>query len=148
MNSREAILNGVKAADALHEELGTKETIQGRHRGSIDVFGSILKRGACLVFRPLDGLLGACIDGQGVIISTNRPLAVQRFTGAHELGHIALKHPLSLDGEEILVGEAVKGTDDIELEANAFAAEFLLPRWLLAYHAKRQGWNSESMRNP
>ena len=100
------------------------------------------------MFRPLDGLLGACIDRQGVIISTNRPLAVQRFTGAHELGHLVMNHELSLDGDEILAGELLEGFGIIELEANAFAAEFLLPRWLLVFHAKRQGWNAESMKNP
>ena len=34
------------------------------------------------------------------------------------------------------------------LSANAFAAEFLLPRWLLAYHAKQRGWGFENMQNP
>jgi Zn-dependent peptidase ImmA (M78 family) len=148
MNYREAILNGTKAAAALHDELGTKQAIHTLNRGNIDVFSSILSRGASLVFRPLDGLLGACLHGHGVIISTNRPLPVQRFTAAHELGHIVLNHSFSLDGEEILAGEIGKDTDIMELEANAFAGEFLLPRWVLAHHARRQGWNAESMQDP
>src|SRR6266404_1266294 len=148
MSYREAILKGAKAAAALHERLGTRESVETHDRGSVDVFGSILNSGVRLVFRPLDGLLGACVNGRGVIISTKRPLPVQRFTGAHELGHVVLEHPLSLDGEEILAGEMPRTCDETEVEANGFAGEFLLPRWLLAYHAKRQGWNTESMRDP
>jgi Zn-dependent peptidase ImmA (M78 family) len=105
MSYRDAILRGVQAADALHENLRTREPVERQQRGNIDVFGSILQRDVWLVFRPLEGLLGACVDGRGVIISTNRPLAVQRFTAAHELGHVAMEHPLSVDGEEILAGE-------------------------------------------
>jgi len=37
---------------------------------------------------------------------------------------------------------------EMEMQANAFAAEFMLPRWLLAHHARRQMWNSESMKSP
>jgi Zn-dependent peptidase ImmA (M78 family) len=72
---------------------------------------------------------------------------VQRFTGAHELGHIIMRHNLSLDGDEILGRTAsLKGSN--EVQANAFAAEFLIPRWLLAVHANAQGWNRESLKNP
>jgi Zn-dependent peptidase ImmA (M78 family) len=100
-----------------------------------------------LVFRPLEGLLGACLYGQGVLISTNRPLSVQRFTGAHELGHVVMNHETSIDGDEIL-GSLGPDKNFIELEANSFAAEFLLPRWLFTYHAKRQGWNADSIKDP
>lgn len=148
MSNRVAILSGVKAAMELHTELGMKELIESRLRSNVDVFGSIVNQGVSLVFRPLEGLLGACIDGHGVIISTNRPLSVQRFTGAHEFGHIAMRHMISVDGEEILTGEIAQGGDPKEIEANAFAAEFLLPRWLLAFHAKQQGWRRENMMDP
>jgi predicted secreted protein len=148
MSYREAILNGAKAAADLHEELGTRPTIEGNRRGNIDVFGAILRRNIRLVFRPLDGLLGACVAGQGVIISTNRPLAVQRFIGSHELGHVVMRHNNSVDCEEILSGQRTGQSDLPEIEADSFAGEFLLPRWLLAYHAKRQGWGRDSMKNP
>jgi Zn-dependent peptidase ImmA (M78 family) len=149
MSYREAILSGAKHAEGYHQILGTKKLLESSDRSNVDVFGSILKAGACLLFRPLDGLLGACIENRrGVIISTQRPLAVQRFTGAHELGHVIMNHPVSLDGVEILSGDMPKTTDDMEVEANAFAADFLLPRWLLAYHAKRQGWGKKEMKDP
>lgn len=148
MNNREAYLNGIKAAEALHSELGDRHHVESNRRSSVDVFGSILKKEACLMFRPLDGLLGACLAGSGVIISTNRTLPIQRFTGAHELGHLVMNHPLRFDGDEILRGDPMRADDPIEVEANAFAAEFLLPRWLFVHHARRQGWGAQEMTNP
>jgi hypothetical protein len=72
--------------------------------GRIDVFGAIAKLGATLMFQPLDKLLGAFLPGDevGVLITTKRPLPVQRFTGAHELGHLYMRHEPSLDDENIL----------------------------------------------
>ena len=82
----------------------------------------------------------------GVVVSTQRPLRIQRFTGAHELGHVVLGHALSLDGPEILArGNAA---DEVELAADSFASAFLLPKWLLQLHARRQGWNRANMSDP
>jgi hypothetical protein len=148
MNKREAILSGVYAATELLDKLDVQETVESGSRGNVDIFGNIMKEGARLLFRPLEGLLGACLYGPGVLISTERPLPIQRFTGAHELGHVAMHHGPSFDGEEILKGELMPATEEMEVQANAFAAEFMLPRWLLAYHARRQTWNSDSMKNP
>lgn len=148
MTYREAVLNGTRAAAGMHEALRAREAIESQKRGSIDVFDAILQYGASLVFRPLDGLLGACVNGRGIIISTVRPLPIQRFTGAHELGHLALRHEFSLDGDEILSRSMSTTRDMNELEADAFAGEFLLPRWLLAYHARSQEWGAESMHDP
>ena len=38
----------------------------------------------------------------GVLVTTRRPLSIQRFTAAHELGHYRMKHRPSLDDESIL----------------------------------------------
>ncbi|MDA9474355.1 hypothetical protein XI03_07490 [Bradyrhizobium sp. CCBAU 65884] len=35
-----------------------------------------------------------------------------------------------------------------ELEANAFAVAFMLPRWLIAWHSQRQGWTVDAFRRP
>jgi hypothetical protein len=148
MNKREAILSGVAAATEALDDLDVRETVESGSRGNVDVFAAILKMHAKLLFRPLEGLLGACLIGPGVIISTERSLPIQRFTAGHELGHVAMHHSFSLDGEEILKGELMAETDDMEIQANAFAAEFMLPRWLLAYHALRQKWDARSMENP
>ena len=90
VDSRTAILTGAKAAHRLHRDLGIKEQIDRSGGGRVDVFGAIAKLGATLMFQPLDKLLGAYLPGDeaGVLITTKRPLPVQRFTGAHELGHL------------------------------------------------------------
>ena len=150
MTRRDAILEGAQAAAQIHDQLRTRATVEASG-GAIDVFGALLSLNVALLFRPLDGLLGACLPGPnpGVMISTQRPLRIQRFTGAHELGHVVLGHEVSLDGEEIL-GRAptTTGYDEVELAADSFAASFLLPKWLLQLHAKRQGWNRASMSDP
>ncbi|MDB5437826.1 MAG: hypothetical protein JWM33_253 [Caulobacteraceae bacterium] len=148
MNRRAATLEGALAAEQLHAALGSRLLVS-ELGGGIDVFGAILQAQAMLLFRPLEGLLGFCIrgpDGPGVVISTQRPLKVQRFTGAHELGHVMLGHTLSLDGPEILARGGQK--NDLETAADSFASSFLLPKWLLQVHARRQGWNRSSMEDP
>lgn len=148
MTKREAILEGVQSATRLHQTLHSRQSLVTG--GSVDVFGALLKVGAALVFRPLDGLLGFCIKGPvdpGVVISTQRPLRIQRFTGAHELGHVALGHTFSLDGEEIL--RRGGGLTDLkEVAADSFASTFLMPKWLLQLHARQQGWDRRSMSDP
>jgi Zn-dependent peptidase ImmA (M78 family)/predicted secreted protein len=149
MARRDAILDGALAAARVHDRLDIRRTVE-TSGGAIDVFGALLALDVALLFRPLDGLLGACLRGPnpGVIISTQRPLRIQRFTGAHELGHVALGHELSFDGEEILARAPTTGRDEIELAADSFGAAFLLPKWLLQMHAKRQSWNKASMSDP
>jgi hypothetical protein len=149
MTRRDAILQGAYAAERLHDQLSIRQAAEAS-TGAIDVFGALLALDVALLFRPLDGLLGACLPGPrpGVIISTQRPLHVQRFTGAHELGHVALGHEVSLDGEEILGRSPGSSFNETELAADSFGGAFLLPKWLLQLHARRQGWNRESMSDP
>ena len=149
MARRDAILEGAQAAARVHDQLRIRQTVETTG-SAIDVFSALLSLHVALLFRPLDGLLGACLPGPnpGVIISTQRPLRVQRFTGAHELGHVALGHEVSFDGEEILERAPTSRRDETELAADSFAAYFLLPKWLLQFHARRQGWNRASMSEP
>jgi len=105
------------------------------------------------MFQPLDKLLGAYFPGDenGVLITTRRPLPIQRFTAAHELGHLYLQHEPSLDDEEILRRSPFSGrvmADRHELEADAFASTFLVPRWLVAILLQRQGWSAASLADP
>lgn len=149
MTKRDAILQGAQAAARLHEQLGVRKAVEATG-GCVDVFGALLAVEATLLFRPLKGLLGFCIKGPvapGVVISTQRPLRIQRFTGAHELGHAVLGHALSLDGPEIL-GRGGGARNEMEIAADSFASAFLLPKWLLRMHARRQGWNQASMALP
>jgi Zn-dependent peptidase ImmA (M78 family) len=152
INMRRAILRGIREAARLHRDYGMQRQVVS-YGGRIDVFGTIVTCGVPLIFRPLDGLLGVFIPepAPGVLITTRRPLSVQRYTGAHELGHYQLKHRPSFDDETILRRSPFLGIpdyDEQELEADAFASAFLLPDWLLATHFQRQAWTSASMADP
>jgi Zn-dependent peptidase ImmA (M78 family) len=151
MSRREILLEAMAAASRLHQQLDS-EQIADKLGGGIDVFGAISQLAVTLVFQPLDGLLGAFMShpAPGIIVTTERGLAVQRLTAAHELGHFQLRHQVSLDTDEILdrrpFGSA--GYDLQELAADAFAIDFLMPEWLLESHAIRQDWSAESFADP
>lgn len=147
-----AILRGTREAVRLHHDLEMQQHI-AEHGGRVDVFGTIIGCGVPLLFKPLDGLLGVFLPepSPGVLITTQRSLSIQRLTGAHELGHYRMQHRPSLDDETILRRSPFFDTlkyDRQEMEADAFALAFLLPRWLFAVHFQRQGWMADSMYNP
>jgi Zn-dependent peptidase ImmA (M78 family)/predicted secreted protein len=149
---RDAILSAVLEADRMHKQFDTKARAD-RGEGRINVFEMLVDRDIPVMFRPLDGLLGAFLDkpSPGVIVTTLRALPVQRFTAAHELGHFALGHETSLDEEEILARSPfVKGAsyDLREIQANAFASQLLAPSWLLVKHMRRQGWTRDNLTDP
>ncbi|MFC6645553.1 ImmA/IrrE family metallo-endopeptidase [Granulicella cerasi] len=148
---RDIILEATLEAERLHKQLGTKRRLQ-EASGAIDVFGTIVHSDVALLFKRLDGLLGAFMQkpSPGIIITTERPLAIQRFTAAHELGHWYLKHSASLDDESILHRSPYvdNAYDNMELAADTFAASFLMPEWAVNYHAERQGWNWQTLANP
>lgn len=111
-----------ESANRLLDEAGVDQTRQ------IDVFGLCEDLGLWLVFLPLDNLLGAYIpEGVGgVMITTARPVSVQRFTAAHELGHWRLDHGhgLALDGAEHILGRSPLEGEQL---AQFFAANLLMP---------------------
>jgi Zn-dependent peptidase ImmA (M78 family) len=149
---RAAILDAVHAAARLHNEYGSEQLVD-RGEGRIDIFGILVDRGIPLLFRPLEGLLGAFINDPlpGVMITTQRPLSVQRYTTAHELGHALLHHQPSLDDESILHRMPFTnrpGYDLQEIQADAFASELLVPRWLLVRHVLRQGLQPSDLSKP
>lgn len=148
-----AVRAGTMAAGRLLRELELQKQLEGRG-GSIDIFGVFSTVGLPVLIRPLDGLLGAYLSepDHGVLVTSERPMSIQRWTAAHELGHYILRHKPSLDNENVLrrmpqSSDAIGG-DFQEDEANAFAVAFLMPRWLVAWHAQRQGWTADEFRNP
>jgi Zn-dependent peptidase ImmA (M78 family) len=77
-----------------------------------------------------DGLAGACVpfgEGRLLFLNGTQPAVRQRFTLAHELGHAWCRHEggLAVDTFATLSGKA---STPLEIQANAFAAEFLIPR--------------------
>lgn len=152
MTKRDAILSGIACAAELHHKLGFREQLRDGSR-PMDVFAAIEALRIMLLFRPLDGLLGAYVptpNSAGMLVTTKRDHHVQRFTAAHELGHHVLQHrTVSLDITVGYVGRGEKtGYDEQELEADSFAAEFMLPKWLIVAHARRQGWGVVELRRP
>jgi Zn-dependent peptidase ImmA (M78 family) len=68
----------------------------------------------------------------------------QRFTIAHELGHLYLhRRPVSYDpGTSVMMfrnGHSSDGTDIKEIEANRFAAELLMPEERVLADLKKRG---------
>lgn len=148
---RDAVLQGTLEAARLLEELNAREQIE-QQGGRIDVFAAICHLDVPLMFKALDGLLGAYLPSPspGILVTTERQLAIQRYTAAHELGHHFMHHSRSLDGEQILnrLPFSNPAYDPNEVAADSFAAMFLMPDWLFAYHARRQNWDRDSLQVP
>jgi Zn-dependent peptidase ImmA (M78 family) len=152
-DTRGAILAGAKAAHTLHHDLGVRVALEHSNGARIDVFGAVGKLGGTLMFQKLDKLLGAYLPGDepGVLITTQRTLPIQRFTCAHELGHLYLRHEPSLDDERILrrAPFSTAGKTSLqEREADAFASMYLAPAWLLASTVARHKWSPKLLTEP
>jgi len=152
---RRSRLRGAAAAEKIQKVLEVRQRLTSTHE-RVDVFDALAWLDVRVIFKPLDGLLGAYIRGEqpGVMISTRRPLSVQRFTAAHELGHAVMNHEPSLDSPTVLRRAAysqkspkVSGFASYlqEIEADAFAGTFLLPNWLITYHAWKHGWSRSDL---
>ena len=78
---------------------------------------------------PDDDGKSTIIDGQPwILVARDKPIQRQRFTCAHELGHILLGHT----GKYKLVNrEPSRGDNPIEQEANVFASRLLAPACVL-----------------
>lgn len=147
-----AVRAGAMAAGRLHRTLGTRALIESS-AGAVDVFGAIASLDLPLLLRPLRGLLGAFLNEPipGILVTTERPMSIQRFTAAHELGHFSLDHQPSLDDESILrrMPSSPEPTGHFqETEADSFAIAFMLPKWLILAHCSRQGWQVADLRRP
>jgi Zn-dependent peptidase ImmA (M78 family) len=98
--------------------------------------------GAEIVFERLGAdVSGLLIREEGrLIIGVNErhPEPRQRFTIAHEIGHLVLHRgrPLVVDPVRINLRDSRSSlaTDLEEIEANSFAAELLMPRSLVLRH--------------
>ena len=133
-NRRNAILRRVQSLLDEHEVTAPPVPVE-RIAKSLD---------AQLRFSPLDDELsgmiyvneGTPIIGVNALHHPNR----QRFTIAHECGHLVLHKPQIT--KEVHVDKAfpmlmrdsvsAAGVDEMEIEANLFAAELLMPKAMLA----------------
>lgn len=126
---------GSRAAMREHLRLGTPMD------RPVDVFSTIEKAGVWLMFQPLPRLFGAYKreDGTaGIILNSNHPVSLQRYTAAHEYGHHVLQHKASVDLEEAITGQPGTVSEE-EVAAQAFAADFLMPLQLVNHTLRRMG---------
>lgn len=147
MTRRDEILRAASEAATVLAESHTGA------RTSFDVVGAIAERDIPLRFRPLDRLWGAFITAgdneRGIIVSTGLGLRLQRFTVAHELGHLMLGHRMSLDETIGFAGRNPPTSRPTEeAAADTFASELLAPKRLLLASARRHGWTKDELRRP
>ena len=147
MNLRHEVLRATSEAARVFAELP-----QGR-RTSFDIVGAVARRKIPVLFRPLDGLWGAFIaidqENRGIIVTTKLSLAVQRYTLAHELGHLLLGHESSLDETiDHSARDAPGPRSTAEVAANTFAAELLGSKRLVLASAVRHRWNRQALHQP
>jgi Zn-dependent peptidase ImmA (M78 family) len=99
-----------------------------------DVFGadvSIVDLGS-----GFDGLAASSDDAKVIVLATSQVPGRQRFTLAHELGHLLAgdDHGVHLDKD---IFDRAQQREPSEMRANAFAAAFLMPDEVLQERAGR-----------
>ena len=148
MNRRNEVLRAIgEAANVLAESRSSDES-----RTSFDIVGAIIERGIPLMFRPLDKLWGAFVSDsgrRGIMVTSKLELSVQRFTLAHELGHVLLEHKSSWDDTVDFTGKYGSVSKNAqEVGADTFASELLAPKSLLVRSARRHGWTNAELHKP
>ncbi|MCT1548982.1 ImmA/IrrE family metallo-endopeptidase [Brevibacterium casei] len=124
--------NALQAADDLLNDLEIDQA------EAVDVFDIVDRLGLWLVFNRLDNLLGASVPkgNGGIMLTTQRGPAVQRYTAAHEIGHWVLDiNEPAFDSEE----DIFYPTGDREQLAQLFAGQLLMPPPLVFAACARHG---------
>lgn len=139
MNFRDAHREAMDAAAEAHEEYGIDTFAR------IDVFAVIASVGIELFFRPTADVAGAYLPAEafgaaGVVINSDHPLALQRYSGGHELGHHWFGHGAKVDYDvELATRPERDRLDPDEMLAEAFASWFLMPPELVELLLERLG---------
>lgn len=106
----------------------------------VNVYKALSYLGLRVRMTTLHSISGAFIPGgddwpPGVLINSDQPSDRQRYSAAHELGHYVLVHA-EKGGEEI-ISPLGRRFAPKEVEADAFAAEFLMPGMMILAEHKR-----------
>lgn len=110
----------------------------------VDVFGIVESYRVWLAFLPLDRLYGLYVnqpDSPGIGIHSGHPVSTQRFTAAHEFGHYLLGHKSVGDTRTEVFGQR---SEVAELQAQAFASEFVMPIGHVNAAKRRLGAHNDS----
>jgi Zn-dependent peptidase ImmA (M78 family) len=130
---------GAKRAREARADLG-----YGREGPLPDVLAAIEDRGGAhvVVLELPHGVAGAYLARPQrplLLVNGHQALARQRFTLAHEFGHHRMGHATVVDEQRAISGQL---HDPQEVRANAFAAEFLMPRDAV------EAWGATEVRSP
>jgi hypothetical protein len=90
------------------------------------VLEAVEERYPVIVAAMPEGIAGASWSGLLLWVNGNQMMRRQRFTLAHELGHAWCGHDGALEPDTFATLGG-KTTNPYEVQANAFAAEFLVP---------------------
>lgn len=103
--------------------------------------------GARVVLEALDtdlsGVLHVVEETPLIAVNSSHPGTRQRFTIAHELGHLSLHDMQTFVDRDFVFRrdqKAASGNDREEIQANMFAAELLMPREWLVEDAGEHGF--------
>lgn len=101
----------------------------------VPIFALLARCGVEVRFTALGELAGALLlmdddaHPDGVLINSDQPYDRQRFSAAHELGHLALEHEKPATGS--FISYLGRRFDPAEVHADQFASELLMPTDLL-----------------
>jgi Zn-dependent peptidase ImmA (M78 family) len=114
------------AAAEAHDELGVDTSSR------IDIFATIDTAGTDLMFKPIGAaglyMPASLFGANGIVVNSEHPLPLQRYSASHELGHHHFGHEPDIDLESELVARPDREQlPDEEKLAEAFASWFLAP---------------------
>jgi predicted secreted protein len=125
-------LAAYREATRLHQELGIDVS------RVVDPFAALTALGVVVIRRPLEAAAGMYLPADatvgspaGALINARHPLAKQRFTAAHELGHHRRDAGAVFDSDTELLPKRDDEDAEVEKLAETFAAWFLMPKALV-----------------
>lgn len=100
--------------------------------GYVDVLGRIAETGMTVMARPMRRLFGVYIPGSpraggGILLNSGLDSAALRHTAAHEWGHLVMGHGQCLTDDLDSLSTRSPAWTPQEMQAEAFAAWFLMP---------------------